>query len=164
VDQISFSDPVVLGHALLEDLPVVHELLAACGLPTADVDAASIGRQWVCRGSGRIIGTIGFDAVPDGVVFRSLAVDPSARGRGVATALYNAAEAEARAAGHHAAYLLTETAADFAHACGYSAVARAGLPASVAAHRQFASGCCSCGTTMMKVLRDIESQQDTRDD
>ena len=95
---------------------------------------------------------MGLDVVASGAVLRSLATHPASRGQGIATALCDAAEAEAVRRGITGVYLLTESAAGFAERRGYRAIERSTVPAPVAEHRQFATAVCQSATAMAKSL------------
>lgn len=138
-----------VDHARVAEAESIRTLLLSCGLPTEDLDAG-VQAHWVWRDAGRVVGTIGLDLVGAVAVIRSLATDAAFRGAGIATALCEAAEDEARRRGVAAVYLLTESAAGFAERRGYRVIERASVPDSVAQHRQFASGCCQCARTMVK--------------
>lgn len=132
------------------DLVGIRTLLQSSGLPSEDVDASGVQSHWVSRDAGLVVGTIGLDVVGAEAVIRSLVTHSAFRGAGIATALCDAAEEEARRRGVIAVYLLTESASRFAERRGYRTIDRATVPDSVAQHRQFASGCCRCACTMVK--------------
>jgi amino-acid N-acetyltransferase len=138
--------------ARVSDLDDIRSLLRSNGLPTEDLEASGVEAHWVCRDAGRVAGSVGMDVVGTVAVVRSLVTDPEFRGQHVATALCDAVEDHARRRGVTAAYLLTESASGFFERRGYRAVARAAVPDAVSRHRQFASGCCQCASTMMKAL------------
>ena len=113
----------------------VEQLLAAAGLPTADLGAIGLERH----------GAAG--------LLRSLVVVPEQRGRGVGGALVDALERDARADGLDALVLLTQTAETFFARRGYVRIDRAAAPAAVRTSAEFTSLCPSSATTMLKSLR-----------
>ena len=141
-----------LERARAADLDEIRTLLRSSGLPSEDVDAAGPQAHWVWRSGSRVVGTVGLDVVASGAVLRSLATHPDFRGQGIATALCDAAEAEAVRRGATSVFLLTESAAGFVERRGYRAIERSTVPAPVAAHRQFATAVCQSAMAMAKSL------------
>lgn len=78
-----------------DDLPRAGALLAACDLPTDDLDDPSIALVGAFEGSA-MIGVIGLQACGEAGLLRSLAVEPAYRDRGVARALCERVFAMAR--------------------------------------------------------------------
>lgn len=142
---------LTLRRADDDALPYVERLLEGNGLPAADVRAAP-ARFYVGYGDGTPVGVGGVERHGHDGLLRSVVVEPSARGDGVGTALCAALEAEARAAGIEALYLLTTTAAGFFDRQGYREVDRAEAPAAVRATAQFAELCPASATCMHKSL------------
>lgn len=142
-----------IHRATVDDLEPIRALLATSGLPTEDVTTESVVHHWVFRVGATIAGTIALDLLPDGVaVLRSLAVAEAMRNRGLASALYEQAEAAAREHGSCGIYLLTETASEFFSRRAFKRVARADIPPAVATHRQFSSNCCASAPVMVKAF------------
>ena len=136
-----------------DDLPSVTALLKACGLPTDDLGSVSFEHfELAVDAQGRIAGLAGFDRADGDALLRSLAVAPDWRGRGLGEALVARREAAARLAGVSAFYLLTTSAADYFRRLGYRDVARAEVPAAIAAHVQFRSLCPASATCLTKRL------------
>src|SRR4051794_36133013 len=101
-------DDIIYTPATAEDLAPVRALLAQCGLPSADVDAAALADFVACRVDGRLVGTAAVQALTgDMGLFRSLAVAPPLRGRRIAHELWARARAEAGRRGMRSLYLLT---------------------------------------------------------
>ena len=143
---------MALEVAQAGDLADIRALLRSSRLPAEDLDAGGVHAHWVWREAGRVVGTAGLDVVGTVAVMRSLVTDPEFRGQGIATALCDAAEDEARRRGVTAVYLLTESAAALFERRGYRTVDRATVPDGIARHRQFASGCCQCARAMVKAF------------
>jgi amino-acid N-acetyltransferase len=81
-----------------------------------------------------------------------VAVDPTERGRGVGTALCDALEARAAAAGVERLFLLTTTAPGFFADRGYAVVDRADVPETIGTTAQFADLCPDAATVMSTSL------------
>jgi amino-acid N-acetyltransferase len=91
------------------DLPAVRALLAAAGLPVADLTAAHLDGFWGCGESPDLSGVVGLEIHGTVALLRSLAVAPAWRGQGLGAALLAHAERAARRRGLAALYLLTTT-------------------------------------------------------
>lgn len=115
-------------------------LVAAAGLPTADLDASPARWLGVWR-AGALAGVVATESYGGEAVLRSLAVDPAARGAGLGGELVSAAEAQARRLGARRLALLTTTAAPFFERRGYAPTDRDALSAAVRASSQFAGVC-----------------------
>ncbi len=129
------------------DLPSILALLARCGLP-ADGVPDHLGRFVVARESGRLVGCTGVEVHGKACVLRSLAVEPSSRGRGIAHLLIDRSLDLAREAGCTDAYLLTFSAAALAAKKGFKRITREDVPASVLASREFQLDGCSTAIVM----------------
>ena len=142
-------------HDVIEPLapgPGVDRLLAACDLHGAATTAsASLELAGVVE-AGEPIAAVGLEIHGQAGLLRSLAVAPSARGRGLAARLVGHAEERARARGVSSLFLLTETAAPLFERLGYAAVPRSTAPAALRATAQFATLCPAGATCMHKAL------------
>lgn len=131
---------------------VVTRLLAANGLPTADLAACNFehflgyGRR---EAPGGVVGLQIFDRIG---LLRSLVVAPDQRGRGCGQALVAAIEHLAAGNGVHELYLLTDTAEAFFATLGYHRVDRADAPANIRATPEFSSLCPDDAALMQKAL------------
>ncbi len=139
-------------RATADDLPAVAALLAAAGLPHADLTAAHLARFRVTRGGGEILGGVGLEVYGRWGLVRSLAVAPEARGAGLGGRLVEAVENDARALGLDALVLLTTTAEGFFAARGYTPAERAALPEPVRRSSEFAGLCPSTAACLTKSL------------
>jgi amino-acid N-acetyltransferase len=139
-----------VGAAQPADLAAIRALLTTNGLPSADLTAAHLGSFWVARDVAGVVGVVGLE--PHGRVglLRSLAVRVDARGHGLGAALLAHAEAQARATGVEALYLLTTTAERFFAARGYAVTPRDGVPPEIQATAEFAALCPSTSPCMTK--------------
>lgn len=137
----------------IDDRAAVEQLLAAAGLPIADLGTARDLRFRVIRDGGRVVGAIGLERFGAVGLLRSLVVAPDLRGRGLGGTLVDAAERDARAAGLDMLVLLTQTAETFFARRGYVRIDRAAAPEAVRRSEEFASLCPASATTMIKPLR-----------
>jgi amino-acid N-acetyltransferase len=143
----------VVRAATPPDLAAVRALLAAAGLPTADVDAQFGARYAVAlSGAGEVVGAEGVETYGRFGLLRSAVVAEAWRGNGVGEALTRDRLAWARASGLEALYLLTTTAAAYFPRFGFEPVARASAPAELQASSEFASVCPSSATVMRLAL------------
>jgi amino-acid N-acetyltransferase len=135
-----------------DDLPRVQALLGACGLPSADLEAADLAGFLVCRGEGRVVGSVGIQPVGEGGagigLLRSLAVVPELRGRRIGHELWARSRAEARRRGVRSLFLLTTTAEGLFARWGFARVDRDVVPAAVRDSAEFATLCPSSAVVM----------------
>jgi amino-acid N-acetyltransferase len=139
-----------VSAAQAADLPAIRALLAANGLPAADLTPAHLGSFWVLRDPAGLAGVVGLEPRGRAALFRSLAVRADLRGRGVGAALLAHAESQAGALGVDAVYLLTTTAQNFFAARGYEVMARGAAPPDIRATAEFAGLCPSTSICMTK--------------
>ena len=134
-----------------DELPEATSLLAASGLPTADLSPAII-LLGVRDGVG-LEGLAGLE--PHGPVglLRSLAVRHDRRRSGLGSALVLEVERLAAAHGIPDLYLLTTTAEAFFRHRGYAPVERPSVPAAIQSTAEFTSVCPSSAVVMRKALR-----------
>lgn len=144
--------PYSLRAATPDDLPVVHALLVAAGLPVDGVDEQFGDAYALAVGGGAVIGVAGMEVHGDAGLLRSAAVDRAWRGRGVGEALTNDRLQWARAQGLREVWLLTNTAADFFPRFGFARVDRQGAPDAVRASGQFAMTTCASAAAMRLTL------------
>jgi amino-acid N-acetyltransferase len=100
-----------------------------------------------------MVGCAALEVYPDGVLLRSVAVAPAARGRGIGRRLTTEAIALAESLGQPAVYLLTLTAEKYFPRFGFTAIARAQVPAGVQQSVEFRSACCASAIVMRKELK-----------
>lgn len=132
----------------------VRALIAACGLPTGDLDTPAAGLElygWR-DANGRVMATVGLEKAGRDVLLRSLAVDPAHRGRGLAALLLAFAEERAAASGFECIHLLTTSAVAYFANHGYKYGQRDDAPAAVCATAQFADLCPATAQYMTKVV------------
>ncbi|HMV32354.1 MAG TPA: arsenic resistance N-acetyltransferase ArsN2 [Gemmatimonadales bacterium] len=133
-----------------DELPEVSALLAANGLPVADLSPA-IHFLGVRDGRG-LEGIVGLERLDADGLLRSLAVRPDRRGSGLGSALVLEVERLARVGGLRALYLLTTTAEEFFAHRGYGRIAREDAAAAIRQSSEFASLCPATAVVMRKVL------------
>jgi amino-acid N-acetyltransferase len=131
----------------------VQQLLAACNLPTDDLqDAANNLRLFGSRADGHLLGLVGLEMHGADALLRSLAVAYAARGQGLGDELLAYAERQAAIHGVQTLYLLTTTAEVFFAQRGYRLSERATAPRAIAATRQFCGLCPATAAFMRKRL------------
>jgi amino-acid N-acetyltransferase len=132
------------GERRLDD---IERLLAANGLPSADVRSGS-AQFYVAAAGGGVVGTGGLELYGDAGLLRSVAVREAAQRSGVGTAVCDELEERARAEGTTELYLLTTTAADFFADRGYGAVERSEAPPDIRETTQFEDLCPATAVCM----------------
>ena len=134
------------------DLPAIRALLAAAGLPTADLAAAPPADFWGCREGTALIGVVGLEIHGTVALLRSLAVAPDWQGRGLGAALLAHAERTARQRGITTLYLLTTTAEAFFARHGYVRIPREAAPPVLQQTAEFAALCPASAVCLTKPL------------
>ena len=132
--------------------PAVRALLAAAGLPVADLTAAHLADFWGCGDGANPIGVVGLEVYGTVALLRSLAVAPDEQGRGLGSALRAHAERAARQRGIAALYLLTTTAEAFFVQRGYVRIPREAAPPVLHRTAEFAALCPASAVCMTRTL------------
>lgn len=135
-----------------EDFAAILALLEDCGLPTADLTLASLAHFRVARRGDRIVAVAGLSPLGQIGLLRSVAVDPTQRGLGLATGLVEALEQEARRLGLTTLFLLTTDAGDFFGRRGYVPLPRDQAPAAIRDTTEFSRLCPATALCMRKAL------------
>ena len=146
------------GTINLELSPSLAEaaaLLAACGLPSDDIEDSFLAHFVVAREGHVAVGLAGLQLLGDTALLRSVAVLAPHRSAGLGSRLVRAAEQHAREVGVSELFLLTNDRQPFFAAHGYLELSRCNAPAHVQATAQFGSSCCGAATLMRKSI--IES-------
>jgi len=120
-----------------EDLASVRALLEAAELTTKGLERTE---GWVAEEDGRLAGHVALEKTGDAAVLRSLAVAPSAQGRGLARRLMDLAEREA---GQRTLLLKTRTIGPWAERRGYFRANPEQIPESVKGTTEFEGSLCS---------------------
>lgn len=134
------------------NLPAVRALLAAAGLPVADLSAAHLDDFWGCDAGEDLIGVVGLEWYGTVALLRSLAVAPDWQGRGLGVALLAHAERATRQRGITALYLLTTTAEAFFARRGYVHISREAAPPVLHRTAEFAALCPASAICLTKTL------------
>lgn len=143
-----------LAAARPTDFAAIRALLAANGLPEADLTAEHLGHFWVHRDAAGIGGVIGLERYGTAALLRSLAVRADLRARGIGSRLLAHAESQAAALGVKTLYLLTTTAERFFTARGYARTRRESAPPTIRATREFSELCPSTSACLSKRVGD----------
>ena len=140
-----------IAPARIADVAGVEQLLQQLGLPIEGL-ADYVGSLLVARENGRIVGSAAIEPYDDGVLLRSVAVDPSIQGSGLGKRLTDAALGLARERGARSAYLLTTTAEGYFARHGFVPIDRKDVPRSVQQSIEFRSACPASATVMRRLL------------
>jgi protein-tyrosine-phosphatase/N-acetylglutamate synthase-like GNAT family acetyltransferase len=138
--------------AKASDAAEIARLLAAAGLPTADLTPRLLESFLVLRDGATVVATVGLECKGGSALLRSLAVADARRGSGTGRAMLAAAESLARRRGFGDLYLLTTDSADFFAKQGYWRAQRAWAPEGIRATQQFAGLCPASSSFMVKTL------------
>jgi amino-acid N-acetyltransferase len=120
-------------------------------LPSADLRSGP-ARLYVALDGDERVGVGGLECYGSVGLLRSVAVERSARGRGVGTTVCERLEATAREEGVEALYLLTTTASGFFADRGYVDVDRSEVPEAIRGTTEFADLCPETAACMRKRL------------
>lgn len=142
---------LVVRAAEARDLDRIESFLEAAGLPTAGV-ADVLASFLMAESEGRLLGVAGLEVHGRDGVLRSVAVDPSARNRGLAARLTERALERARAAGLRHVYLLTTTAEDYFPRHGFRRIDRAAASPAVRRSVEFREACPASAVAMVLEL------------
>jgi amino-acid N-acetyltransferase len=142
----------MIEAATERDLPYVRALLERLHLPVAGVEE-HLPTMLVAREGEQIVGTAALELYVDGVLLRSVAVEPRYQGRQLGHQLTDAALQLATAHGANTAFLLTTTAERFFPKFGFEQIDREQVPPSVRESVEFQSACPSSAIVMRKQLR-----------
>jgi amino-acid N-acetyltransferase len=129
-----------INKAGLADREEIEKVLKGSDLPLAGVDA-HLNDFLVARERGIIVGVIGLEVYGKDGLLRSLAVDPTARSRGIGNALYLQLVEQARRLGLQRLILLTTTAEAYFTARGFHRIDRNQVTGGVIASEEFTGAC-----------------------
>jgi amino-acid N-acetyltransferase len=145
---------MVLSFAQTNDEADIHALLQAANLPTADLTTEHLQHFMVMQNGEEIVGVAGVERVsPHRGLLRSLTVDASYRGQGIAKRLYEAVENHACAMGMREVFALTTTIEPWLTRLGYERVERGNVPDDIRQTREFSGLCAETAAVMRKTLR-----------
>jgi len=145
---------MIIGPAVADDLESIESLLLACGLPLDGV-RGHFENFLVARASSTdpsIIGCAAIERYGVSCVFRSLAVSPAHRGRGLGRALMETALDRAAAHGSSEVFLLTRTIERMASRQGFERIERDQVTAAARASLEFSINACSTAIVMRRML------------
>ena len=138
-----------IRSAYAGEFATIRDLLELAGLPTADLATSNI--EWlVAVGDGKLAGVVGLESFGSAGLLRSLAVQASARGSGIASALVGELELRLHERGVQQLFLLTQTAEKFFRDRGYTPADRTDAPADVRDSAEFRSLCPASAVCMTK--------------
>lgn len=142
----TMADPAIrpAGPA---DLEAVVRLLEASDLPTAGVDEA-LPRFLVAALGDRLVAVAGLEVHGSDGILRSVAVDPTFRGRGLGGRLTERIVGDAREAGLRRLYLLTTTAEEYFPRHGFRRIGREDAPPDVQRSVEFREACPASAVAM----------------
>ena len=113
------------------DLGYVLAVLREADLPSAGIGDDTV-RLFLAEADGDRVGVGGFEDYGEVGLLRSIAIEPGARDQGYGTALVDAVETEAQAAGIETLVLLTTDAGPFFETLGYTPADWSSVPESSA--------------------------------
>lgn len=129
---------ISIRPACLSDLNAIHTLLADCDLPTIGL-RENINKFLVATDGTNLLGCAGFESYPPAALFRSLAVCPQARGKGVASTVIEALIKRAHDDGISEVFALASSAESYLFRFGFSEVDKQRVPDSVRLSNEFQS-------------------------
>jgi protein-tyrosine-phosphatase/N-acetylglutamate synthase-like GNAT family acetyltransferase len=144
-----FVDGVVVGTPTPAELPAIEALVAASGLPPSVVAEHFPSAYVVARRGGTIVGVAALELHDDVALLRTVAMEPSERGKGTGLALVADRLAAAWKGHVDRVFLLTTTAPEFFRRFGFTEIDRMLAPASLQACSEFAALCPSNATCMV---------------
>ena len=136
-------EAISLEDVTAAEVPELVAALLAAELPADDVTVPGkrFFRAWRDGGGGDRASSLGFVGLepcgPDAVL-RSLVVPAPLRGRGIGTAIVEAALRRAAALGFRRLFVLTTTAPGFFETLGFERIDRGTVPVTVAETAEFA--------------------------
>jgi len=143
---------IVIERVRPSDEPAIRSLLVEVELPTEDLTSGSFDRFIVARSEGAVVGVIGFEIYGTTAMARSLAVSPSFRKQGIASALLIEVERLAASNGARTMHGLTMTIEAFLSVRGYERVERGDAPDEIQRTSEFTVLCPESAVLMRKRL------------
>jgi protein-tyrosine-phosphatase/N-acetylglutamate synthase-like GNAT family acetyltransferase len=144
-----FVEGVAVGTPTLAELPAIEALVAASGLPPSVVAEHFPSAYVVARRGGKVVGVAALELHDDVALLRTVALEPSERGKGTGLALVADRLAAAWKSHVDRVFLLTTTAPEFFRRFGFAEIDRTLAPASLQASSEFAALCPSNATCMV---------------
>ena len=148
------ANDVDIRQAARADDKDIRALLRSSDLP--DYDIGDHLPHFVVAGrEGRIVGTVGLEVAGSTALLRSLAVEESSRGAGLATRLVSAIVGRAHQIGVRELWLLTTTAEEFFAKLGFRTLSRAEAPPEIQSTREF---CVLCPASAVLMRQRIDPE------
>lgn len=141
---------VALSAANESDAPAIRSLLRSVELPVDDLHGRLLIHFVAANSGDHLIGCAAAEPHGDVGLLRSVAVDPTWRGRGVGKSLIQEVESLAQRLGLAQLYLLTTTAERYFGKLGYEPIERSLVPESIRKTSEFSSICPTSATVMRK--------------
>jgi amino-acid N-acetyltransferase len=138
-----------VGIGAVAPSPPLLDLLAACGLPTADLAEAQKLRLYGAWLRDELVGSVGLEPYGEIGLLRSLAIAPRQRGSRLGKMLLAHAEREAARLGVRELWLLTNGADRYFRRSGYAIEDRNGAPPAIRGTAQF-KGLCPASAVMLR--------------
>ena len=129
------------------------ELLVNSQLPTDDLSDALLKHFIGLRQSGQLVALGGLEILDGAGLLRSVAVHPSFRRSGLASAIVQELERRAIDLGLPVLYLLTTDAAEYFEKHNFTTMDRSMVPDTVRSTAQFSELCPDSATMMIKYLK-----------
>src|SRR5438477_12097149 len=148
----SATTVITLRRASQEDVPGIEQLLRATKLPVGGVKDL-LDSFIVAKDNGRMMAVAGVERHGEYGLLRSVAVDPTAQGRGLGRALVERLIAESKENGIAELYLLTTTAEKYFPVFGFTKISRDATPLEIQETGEFTDLCPSTATVMRRVLK-----------
>ncbi|WP_305857686.1 arsenic resistance N-acetyltransferase ArsN2 [Balneatrix alpica] len=130
----------------------LKQVLSACELPVADLDALPQAKFFCGMAQGSLVAVAGIELYDEVALLRSLAVLPPYRHTGIGSELVDYLESFATQQGVAQLYLLTTTAEAYFRRRGYDAMTRHEAPSAIQATSQFSALCPASSALLTKQL------------
>jgi protein-tyrosine-phosphatase/N-acetylglutamate synthase-like GNAT family acetyltransferase len=143
-----FVDGVTVGPPNVDDLPAIEALVSESGLPRAVVVDHFPSGYVVARRGSAVVGVAALETHGDVALLRTVAMNPSERGKGTGLALVAERLTTAWRSQIDRVFLLTTTAPEFFRRFGFAEVDRALAPESLQESPEFTALCPSTATCM----------------
>jgi len=138
-----------IEQAKATDLPAIRALLVKFSLPANDVED-HLQNFCVAKRHNTIIGVAGLEIVGKAALLRSVAVQATEQGKGIARLLCRALFSQARHAGIGEVALLTTTAESYFERLGFKKIPSKNIPAYVKKTKEYRLFCPSNAVCMVK--------------
>jgi amino-acid N-acetyltransferase len=146
------ADVPSFDTAAFNDHEAIFALLKENGLPMPGPNDEPVV-MLVARQGRTVIGCVGYERYGTRALLRSLAVHPSARGRGVGALLVAAVCERLAGEGVREVVLLTLTAKDFFARHGFEVFERSAIPPDIRRSPELTGIACACAVCMRRLLR-----------